>query len=115
MTKTVKANTIAAAAALDYATLRGWLIFPARFVLDNETGKWEKKSWKSAKSSNGRPWGMTKDAAEIRRDFAKPERSAVGIPTGATNGIFVVEGDTPAGHDVDGLASLKRLEAEHGA
>ena len=115
MTKTIKANTIAVAAALDYATQRGWLIFPARFVLDNQTGKWEKKSWKSAKSSNGRPWGMTKDPDEIRRDFAKPGRSAVGIPTGAINSIFVVEADTPEGHDVDGLASLKQLETEHGA
>jgi hypothetical protein len=60
---------IAVAAALDYATQRGWLTFPARFVLDNQTGKWEKKSWKSAKSSNGRPWGMTKHPDEIRRDF----------------------------------------------
>jgi hypothetical protein len=115
MTKTIKANTIAAAAALDYATQRGWLIFPARFVLNDKTGKWEKKSWKSAKSSNGRPWGMTKDPDEIRRDFAKPNRSAVGIPTGAVNNIFVIEADTPEGHDVDGLASLKQLETEHGA
>ena len=61
------------------------------------------------------PWGMTKDPNEIRRDFAKSSRTAIGIPTGAVNGMFVVEADTPEGHDVDGLASLKQLEAEHGA
>lgn len=102
------------AAALDYAAQRGWLIFPARFVLDDRTGKWGKKSWKSAKSSNGRAWGMTKDLDEVCRDFAKPSRTAVGIPTGAVNNIFVVETDTPAGHNVDGPTSLKLLEAEHG-
>src|SRR5262245_46894175 len=110
MTKTTKVNDTVLAAALTYATTRGWLIFPARFV--QVGNKWEKKSWKSANSSNGRPWGMTKDPAEIRHDFAKSERSAVGIPTGAVNNIFVVEADTPEGHDVDGLASLKQLEAE---
>src|SRR5262245_9020289 len=115
MIKSTKVNNTVLAAALDYATQRDWLIFPARFKLDDKTGKWEKKSWKSAKTSNGRPWGMTQDPAEIRRDFAKPGRSAVGVPTGAVNNIFVVEADTPSGHDVDGLASLKQLEAEHGA
>jgi hypothetical protein len=116
MPKATKANNDTnLAAALAYATHRNWFVFPARFVLDNKTGKWEKKSWKSAKSSNGQPWGMTRDSVEIRRDFTKSDRSAVGVPTGAVNRIFVVEADTPEGHDVDGLASLKQLEAEHGA
>jgi hypothetical protein len=82
MIKTTKANDTVLAAALTCATTRGWLIFPARFV--QVGNKWEKKSWNSAKSSNGRPWGMTKDPEEIRRDFAKPSRTAIGIPTGAT-------------------------------
>jgi hypothetical protein len=95
-------------AALSYATERGWKVFPARFV-----GK-TKKSWKSAKHSNGAKWGMSKDPAEIRDDFTKwPD--AVGIPTGAVNGIFVIEVDTKKGHNVDGAASLKALEAKHGS
>jgi Bifunctional DNA primase/polymerase, N-terminal/Primase C terminal 2 (PriCT-2) len=113
MIKTTKANDTVLAAALTYATTRGWAVFPARFV--QVGNKWEKKSWKSAKSSNGRAWGMTKDPDELRRDFTKTSRSAIGIPTGAVNGIVVIEADTPEGHNVDGLASLKQLEAKHGA
>src|SRR5262245_21567327 len=114
MGKIAKANDAVLTAALAYAA-RGWMTFPARFAFDNQTGRWEKKSWKSAKSSNGRPWGMTKDPDEIRHDFAKSSRNAVGIPTGEVNHIFVVETDTPEGHNVDGFASLKQLEAEHGS
>jgi hypothetical protein len=36
------------------------------------------------------------------------------VPTGAINGIFVIEADTIAGHGVDGLAALRKLEREHG-
>jgi hypothetical protein len=97
--------------ALAYAA-HGWKIFPAEFYDDN--GKVGKKSHKAAKHSNGAAWGMTADPKEIRRDFLRwPE--AIGIPTGAVNGIFVVETDTPKGHDVDGGAALATLEAEHGA
>jgi hypothetical protein len=35
--------------------------------------------------------------------------------TGPKSSIFVVEADTPEGHDVDGIASLRALEATHGA
>jgi hypothetical protein len=91
----------------------GWHVFPARFI-QTASGKWEKRSWKSAASSNGRPWGMTKDADEIHRDFARPDRTAVGVPTGTINNCFVIEADTKAGHGVDGLAALQQLEAKHG-
>jgi putative DNA primase/helicase len=93
--------------ALAYAA-RGWHVFPAEFGPDNE-----KKSHKAAKHSNGRAWGATTNAAEIRRDFGRwPD--AIGIVTGPKSGIFVVEADTPEGHDVDGIASLRALEAKHG-
>src|SRR5262249_49187606 len=55
------------------------------------------------------------DALEIRRDFAQWPRANVGIATGRESGIFVLEADTPAGHDVDGLAALAALEAIHGS
>lgn len=38
----------------------------------------------------------------------------VAIVTGRASGIFVVEAGTVEGHDVDGLASIKALEAKHG-
>ena len=94
-------------AALAYAA-RGLKVFPVEF-----RGK-VKKSYKSAKISNGRNWGMTDDPKEIRCDFARWPKAGVGIPTGKDNGIFVIEADTAKGHDVDGIAELRKLEITHG-
>jgi bifunctional DNA primase/polymerase-like protein/primase-like protein len=94
-------------AALSYAA-RGWHVFPAP--------PGEKKSYKSATFSGGRPWGATTDEKQIRRDFTSwywPHAN-VGIVTGPLSGIFVVDIDTPEGHDVDGFASLRALERKHG-
>ena len=90
-----------------YASNNGWHVFPVPIGT--------KKSHKSADRSGGRPWGATTDAAEIRRDFKRWPDATVGIVTGAVSGVFVVEADTKEGHDVDGIASLAALEAEHGA
>lgn len=92
-------------AALDYAS-RGWSVFPSP--------PGTKKSFKSAEHSDGRPWGATVDAAEIKRDFMEWPNANVGIVCGAGSGIFVVEADTKEGHDVDGIASLVALEGKHG-
>lgn len=94
-------------AALDYATRAGWCVFPARPDA--------KCSYKSADHSDGRKWGLTRDPPEIRADFTRWPYARIGIPTGAVNGIVVIEADTIAGHGVDGLAALRQLEAEHGA
>jgi hypothetical protein len=94
------------AAALRYATERGWAIFPAP--------RGEKKSHKSAKFSDGRRWGATADPNQIRRDFNRWPKANIGIPTGAVNRIFVVEADTPLGHNVDGISALTSLELQHG-
>jgi hypothetical protein len=95
----------ALARALTYV-VKGWHVFPA------PTG--EKKSLKSAKFSDGRPWGATTDAEEVRRDFERWPEANVGIVTGPKSGIFVVECDTVEGHDVDGIASLEMIVAKHG-
>jgi len=92
-------------AALRYAGKALW-IFPA--PPDS------KKSYKSADHSDGRKWGMTRDPAEIRADFAHWADARIGIPTSAVNGIVVIEIDTMAGHGVDGAIALAELEAEHG-
>jgi putative DNA primase/helicase len=92
-------------AALDYATVRGWFVFPAP--------PGQKKSYKSAEHSNGNKWGMTKDANGIRQDWKRWPDANVGIVTGQVNGLFVVEADTPQGHGVDGIASLEQLEVKH--
>ena len=89
------------AAALHYASELDWVVFPAP--------PGEKKSYKSAKFSNGKNWGVTKDPEEIKRDFKKWPKANVGIPTGVENGFFVVEADTLEGHKVDGIANLQRL------
>jgi hypothetical protein len=91
-------------AALFYA-VRGWSIFPAP--------PGEKKSYKSSAFSNGRRWGQTKNPAVIQRNFRKWPGANIGLPTGPDNGFFVVEADTPKGHDVDGIASLRSLESRH--
>jgi hypothetical protein len=92
--------------ALGYVECRGWMIFPVRFGT--------KRSHKSARYSGGRLWGMSGDPMEIERDFRRWPDAGVGIPTGEVNRIFVLEADTVEGHGVDGLASLKALEARHG-
>ena len=51
---------------------------------------------------------------QIRKDFHRWPDANIGIPTGAENGIFVVETDTKEGHDVDGDAALAELEQQHG-
>jgi hypothetical protein len=90
-------------AALHLASV-GWTIFPAP--------PGEKKSYKSAAYSDGRPWGATKDADEIRRDFDNWPNANIGIPTGAINSVFVIDIDRK--NDKDGFASLAALEADHG-
>src|SRR5262245_558151 len=94
------------AAALRYASIMSWHVFP----VPPDT----KKSYKSAEHSNGAKWGMTRDAEQITRDYARWPDAGVGIPTGMVNGFFVVEADTAKGHGVDGIANLKSLEEQHG-
>ena len=91
--------------ALGYVECRGWMIFPVP--------PGTKRSYKSARFSGGRPWGMSGDPMEIERDFRRWPDAGVGIPTGEVNRIFVLEADTVEGHGVDGLAALKTLEAKH--
>jgi putative DNA primase/helicase len=91
--------------ALAYAA-KGWKVFPAP--------PGSKKSYKSEKHSGGRKWGMTSDADEIRADFTRWSNAGIGIPTGAVNGIVVIDADTIAGHGVDGIAALDQLQAKHG-
>ena len=92
-------------AALDYAR-RGWPVFPVNAV--------DKVPHTSAKFSNGRRWGQTTDPDTIRRYWNRWPAAAIGIATGKDSGVWVIEADTLEGHDVDGLASMRALEAEHG-
>ncbi|MBR1151556.1 bifunctional DNA primase/polymerase [Bradyrhizobium sp. JYMT SZCCT0428] len=95
------------AAALSYAAC-GWYVFPA-----HKSG--EKRSHKSgAKTPSKLPWGMSVDSEEIRADFATFKGCNVAIVTGEVSGLFVLECDTKAGHDVDGAASLTGWEKANG-
>ena len=82
---------------------RGWPVFPVP--------PGTARSYKSGKHNGGALWGHTLDPDEIRRDWARwPD----GIVTGAASGLFVIDADTFAGHDVDGLASIAALEERYG-
>lgn len=85
---------------------RGWPVFP----VDPNT----KKPYLSAKFSNGQRWGQTIDPDVIRRYWRRFPHAAIGIATGTDSGVWVIEADTMKGHGVDGLASLRALEADHG-
>lgn len=96
-------------AALSYIVAYGWKVFPGLIV-----GK-AKKSYEKGKNGDGSDnWRMTDDPEQVRRDFKKFHPKCVGVPTGIVNGIFDIEADTKKGHNVDGLANLKALEAKHG-
>lgn len=87
---------------------KGLAVFPAKFV-----GK-QKLGCTSAEKSNGNPWGYTRDPDEIRTYWKRWPNAAIGLPTGAVNGFFVLDLDTKAGgHDHDGEASLQQLVQEH--
>jgi len=99
--------------AIQYAGILGLEVFPAPYG--------EKKSYKSAQYSGGAKWGATTDTTVIYRDFSKRwtktgeecQPTNIGIVTGETSGIFVVETDTALGHGVDGAESLAALEIKH--
>ena len=99
-------------AAMTLAIFRGWKVFPARM----EGGK--KWSYLAAKyAPGGENWGATNDPEQLRQNFNDHKwrlKCGVGVPTGADNGIFVVENDTIKGHNVDGLKELEALEKKHG-
>ena len=82
----------------------GWTMFPA------PAG--EKKSYKSARFSNGVQWGKTRDPDEVRHDFERWRDADIGVPTGEDNGFLVVEGDIKDG--IDGVANFKKLIEENG-
>jgi Bifunctional DNA primase/polymerase, N-terminal/Primase C terminal 2 (PriCT-2) len=73
-----------------------------------------KTSYKSARWSNGRPWGKTTDLAEIKRDFGHWPSANVGIACGPDSGLWVIDVDTLAAHGKDGFASLRAMEARYG-
>ncbi|SHG24812.1 bifunctional DNA primase/polymerase [Bradyrhizobium erythrophlei] len=99
-TRRTEAQDRTLAAALKYAKF-GWTVFPVDIAT--------KRPHTAGKHSNGRRWGATKDPKQIERNFRRWPNAAIGIPTGIDNGIWVLEADTPKGHDVDGIANLQAL------
>jgi hypothetical protein len=99
------------AAALGYLE-RGWEVFPV------PPGTKMGYSIKQRGFDNGKPWGKTKDKAEVREYWRRLRRANIGVPMGVGSGIFDIEVDTREGHsklEQDGATSLKKLEAEFSA
>jgi hypothetical protein len=87
---------------------KGLHVFPAKFVGRKKLG------CTSAEKSNGNPWGYTRDPDEIKEYWRQWPRAAIGLPTGAVNGFFVLDLDTKAGgHDHDGEGSYQALLDQH--
>ena len=93
-------------AALEYAK-RGWPVFQT-FI---QNGKLLPAS--SAKDGGPR-WDATTDPEEIKWRWTINPNAGVGIATGRTAGILVIDIDTAEGHGDDGYASLAELEACNG-
>jgi putative DNA primase/helicase len=93
-------------AVLKYNRDHGWALFAA------PAGA--KKSHKSARGSNGLPWGKTRDPDQLRKDWQEWPDADIGLPCGADNKVWAVEADTLQGHGVDGVGNLRKLIEQHG-
>jgi hypothetical protein len=55
------------------------------------------------------------DPEVIARWWKRWPNALVGLPTGAATGLYIVDPDSPVGHQHDGLAAWAKLEAENGS
>jgi hypothetical protein len=94
----------------------GWPIFPCRSqaeeVADPTTSELITLNEKTPKTSNGFK-GASKFRRIIDRWWSDWPDSAVGIPTGAATGVFVLDIDNKPG-GANGFDWLSDMEAEHG-
>lgn len=94
----------------------GWPIFPCRSqaeeVGDQSTGELITLNEKTPKTSNGFK-GASKFRRIIDRWWSDWPDAAVGIPTGAATGVFVLDIDNKPG-GANGFDWLSDMEAEHG-
>ena len=96
-----------AKAALECGS-RGWHVFPGR-IKDGL-----KRSYVAGKANGGARWGATTDADTIRDYWQQFPNALLGITTGPDSGFFVIDADTPEGHDADGVGTLRQWIEEHG-
>jgi Bifunctional DNA primase/polymerase, N-terminal/Primase C terminal 2 (PriCT-2) len=96
----------AAEAVLFYAKVFRWPSFPVP--------PGTKKSHTCAdRSRSGRRWGAERDPKILERYWRRWWNANIGIPTGVENGFFVIDCDTPEGHDVDGIRNFAALVHHH--
>lgn len=101
--------------ALSYNGI-GWPVFPCRSkdeeIIDADTGEVTTLGEKTPRTSNGFK-AATKFKHILQRWWSDWPDSAIGIPTGSSTGIFVLDIDRKPG-GADGFEWLSEMEKEHG-
>jgi len=88
---------------------RGWHVFPAWIDSNGQ-----KRGHVAGKRNGGARWGATTDPDTIRDYWSRWPEALLGIATGPDSGFFVIDADTPEGHDKDGVSALRGWIEEHG-
>jgi predicted P-loop ATPase len=87
---------------------KGIRIFPVKLV-DCSDGSVDKKPLIKDNLNSA-----SCDRDQITKWWTEFPTAAIGFPTGAINGVFVVDVDTPEGHGTDGVSTWRSLEVTHG-
>uniref|UniRef100_UPI003568D694 phage/plasmid primase, P4 family n=1 Tax=Roseovarius sp. TaxID=1486281 RepID=UPI003568D694 len=72
------------------------------------------RSYVAGKAKGGARWGATTDPEIIRSYWQQFPEAMLGITTGQDSGLFVIDADTPEGHDKDGVGTLRGWIEEYG-
>jgi hypothetical protein len=90
----------------------GKAVFPCRAKPEKVSGRLRKA--KTPLTRNGFKDAST-DPGVIRAWWTRWSDALVGLPTGSSSGVYVIDPDAPTEHREDGLSAFAALEQQHGA